>query len=189
MEYSINQKIDFGQYKGLTIKQIWQGTLNIDSTLLKDFLHYILTYPKFYEHYCIEFQFIEHCEVTEKHIKIVWEIDNPNKPLSDKNRMYLGNMQQKLENYINNHFENNWLGILKNIQSFNSEQDEIKVIGGDSDYLKWCLKTVDSFVLSKQCIKKLNETPTADLQGFKLLYTGGSIHEYTPYFNIHQNKI
>ena len=42
MTYEIDTKLQFGQYLGLTVKEIFQGTLNLNKGLLKNYLDFIL---------------------------------------------------------------------------------------------------------------------------------------------------
>jgi hypothetical protein len=181
---SCNEVINFGQYKGLTIKEIYQGTLNINRKFLSNYLSHILNKGNKFLELLPEKEFIERIEVTKKKIKIVGEIHNPDKTLSRENRVTFGNLQNQLSYYINSHFEDSFLGILENIQLFNKHQMKREVLGGDPKYLEWCEREIKGFKLDEDCKKELEKLQVAIFTGFQILNIKNDRYEYLPTFKV-----
>lgn len=188
MKHEHSYKLDFGQYKGLTIKEIYQGTLDINEQFVTEYLNLILnTILK--DNNFIEFEFIDRIEVEKNIIKIFGDIHNPEKPLSPSNRISLGNIEQVLENYINQYFNPTFLGILKDLKKYNGEQKQKNILGGDPEYIKWCIETVRDFNISKECKKYLHNLSIARLIGIQIIYIGNEKYTYQLKFEIERPKI
>ncbi len=190
MTYEIDTKLQFGQYLGLTVKEIFQGTLNLNKGLLKNYLDFILNKEllenrqDFGSIYFNEVEFIDNFEVYEFSFKIIGEIDNPEKELSNSNRMKFGNIEKKIESYINSHFSKNYLGILKTLNKFNFENQPSSKINGDPEYLVWCEKNINNFILSINCKIELENFSVSLLKGFKILYIGDETYEFFPEIDV-----
>ena len=187
MEYNINDRLEFGKYSGLSVKEIYQGTLNIDRGLLQRYLKKILNEGDAHKRR-IDFRLIDKFDVSLTEIKVVGEIHDHEKSVSVNNRVIRGNMQQEISTFINYHFADNFLGILENLESFNKLQDKPTVLGGDPEYLSWCEREVDDFKLSLECKKNLEKLSVARLVGVQVLYNGDESYNYTPSFEVQSFK-
>ena len=98
---TIKDKITFGQYRGLSIQETYQGTLNISKTLIANYLDEILNNPPEYEPGFFEMQLIERFEVTNQRIKIIGQIYDETKPLNDSNRVLFRNLEKEISGYVN----------------------------------------------------------------------------------------
>lgn len=181
-----DKRMYFGQYKGLSIKEIYRGTLKIDKGLFKDYLDKILNDSNLDDGIFLEIELIEKFDITEGTIKIIGEIHDPGKPLTPANRIVFGNIQNNLVAYINKHFNDNFLGILQDIRKFNKSQTESLQIGADPEYLEWCERNVNDFQLSTNCKRELEKSPIARLKGVQVLYIGQETYEYVPQFSIEE---
>lgn len=179
-----NENINFGQYRKLSVKEIYQGTLNLNKSFLAAYLDQILNKQNHVAGIFKEKEFIERYEINENSISIIGEIHNEEKPKSVDNRVVFGNIQEILSSFINMHFNDNSLGILLDIRSFNKSQITPYQIGGDPEYLEWCEKTIDNFKLSLDCKNKLEQFPVARLTGVSLLYIGQESYEYAPLYQV-----
>lgn len=183
--HELNDKVDFGKYKGLTIRQIYQGTLQIDKFLFRDYLNQILNSTEFYKRaFFEESEFIDRFDLTNNYILLIGEIHNHEMTKSINNRMTLGNLEKKISNYINQHFQPNFLGILPNIAEFNNINGFPNQIGGDPTYLNWCEKNIESFYLSEKCKLELSKLSYVKLKGINLIYIGKERYDYSPNFEI-----
>ena len=178
--YEIDDQLSFGQYSGLSIKEIYQGTLVPDRELLRDYLIHILDDGSDLMLYLEESEFIERFDLTTTEIIVIGEVFDPSKPLDRSNRVVLGNIQDVLTSFINFPFRPNSLGIRVDIKSFNKSQPIIKKIGGDPEYLVWCENNVSNFRLSQKCKDELETLPVARLTGIDVFYIGNETYEYTP---------
>ncbi|MDA7762295.1 hypothetical protein N8927_03815 [Crocinitomicaceae bacterium] len=180
--------IGFGQYKDLTIKEIYQGTLGLNKDLLTKYLNEILNTPNQYFEIFPEGEFIEKFDVSDGFIKTIGDIHDPEKALSPSNRIVLGNIQSSLTNFINQHFNDNFLGILQDIRTFNKNQNKPLQIGADPEYIVWCERNVEGFQLSRECKRKLEVLPIARFKSIHVMYVGNETYEYTPHFIVESFK-
>jgi hypothetical protein len=147
MVTDINTRLWFGKYKGLTIREVYQGTFNADSRILMHFLQHIfdtglakiptdndylyrmigsgdngeLLFDKTKRTLApgfLEIEFLESINVSEKCIHIYGELFNPELGFVEGNYIILGDLQKILENFISYHFKDNSLGILDNLKNF-----------------------------------------------------------------------
>tara|TARA_R110002020_G_scaffold5087_2_gene21605 strand:+ start:1753 stop:2337 length:585 start_codon:yes stop_codon:yes gene_type:complete len=172
--------LEFGQYKGLSVKQIFQGTLNINNDLLTNYLTKILNEQKTDFLKFKEMEFIERFEFVKGAFHVIGEIHNSEKRLTQDNRVRFGNIQTKLANFINLHFNDNYLGILQDLRSFNKMQSEILPIGADPEYLVWCEHNIDEFKISNECKTQLEKLPISRFIGIQIMFVGEETYEYYP---------
>lgn len=145
MKYNIDTDLDFGKYQGLTIREVYQGSLKINRHLIRDFLNHILNSKDFQEWTLFDASnFIEKFDLTDEFIRVNGEIANHELPEGPRNKMLLGNLEKDLGNYINQHFRPDFLGVLPDLGQFNNLNIIPLQIGGDPQYFKWCKKKMDS---------------------------------------------
>ena len=143
----INTQLWFGKYKGLTIREVYQGTFNANPRILMHFLQHIfdiglakiptdndylyriigsgdngeLLFDKTSRTLApgfLDIEFLESITVSEKCICINGELFNPELGFVEGNYIILGDLQKILEDFINYHFTDNSLGILDNLKNF-----------------------------------------------------------------------
>jgi hypothetical protein len=185
MKYELNTKLDFGKYRGLTVQQIYQGTLNIDKGVIKEYLDFILNSDNFKKWAFFDGStLIERFEISQNKIELIGEIHDCELPEGPQNRIVFGNIEKQIANYINQHFKANFLGVLPDIGEFNKKYNLVTSTGGSPDYLKWCETNIEKFELSRKCKLALDKISYARLSGFNILYIGKEIYEYAPMFDI-----
>ena len=188
MEYEINSTLDFGKYKGLTVQQVYQGTLTIDKYVIRDYLNAILNEEKFRDWaFFDKSEFIERFDLSDNVIEVIGEIANHELPEGKNNRVLFGNIEKELTSFINQHFKPSFLGVLPDTSSFLDKNDLSTTIGGDPGYLDWCENNVEGFRLTPKCKSLLNIMSISKLIGFQLMYFGEEKYEYTPKFEIRNN--
>ncbi|PRY87075.1 hypothetical protein [Mongoliibacter ruber] len=185
MIYEIDTELGFGRYRKLTIQEVYQGTLQINKYLIRDYLNHILNSKDFIEWGFFEkSEFIEGFDFRDEKIRVIGEILNHDKALGPQNQVFIGNIEKELRGYINQHFQKNFLGILTDISRFNDILKSPIPIGGAPDYLKWCEQNVDDFKLSVKCKNKLSKMSYAKLVGMDIMYIGNETYEYIPKFEV-----
>ncbi|WP_017730614.1 hypothetical protein [Nafulsella turpanensis] len=190
MIYQLDEPMRFGKYNGYTIRQIYQGTLCIDRGLLSNYLNHILNADKRgREFYGPSMYFAEEFEVTGSTIRTIGEIFDPEKPLSDSNRVHLGNIERDLSAFIECHFKGSFLGVLDDIDAYMRKYEDQGVpLGEGPSYLRWCESNVDGFQLSKSCKELLEKMPRTYLRGINIMYIGNETYEYMPDIEIMDAK-
>jgi hypothetical protein len=190
----LDSKFTFGMYKGLTLQEVYQGTLTLNRRLLQAFLNKILNDIHPYLPKSFHFEFIEKFVVTENTIEIIgtqefWEtgIDARGNSIGKLDEVYLGNIQDILKQIISYHFNDNWLGVLETVPAFNALQAERKVIGGDPQYLLWCMKEVEGFHIHEKAMSELEKLPFCEFSGIDIMYKKHNSYEYTPIMNVRQS--
>ena len=178
----LNSVFTFGQYKFLTLKEVYQGTLNPIPSLIRDYLDMILNniHPHIPdEHF---FQFVEKYKVSDEKIEVIGTLE----AWPDKRGGFtfgpvgFGNMEEELQKIINYHFSDNWLGILMNIKMFNASKERPSVIGGDPDYIVWCLRNIGGLIICEETIQKLEKLKVTRLVGMEVMYVCPNTYEYRP---------
>lgn len=185
MEYEINSTLNFGKYKGLTIQQIYQGTLKIDKFVVRDYLNSILNAENFRDWAFFDNnELIDRFDLSNNLIELIGEIADNELPKGKKNRVLFGNIEKDLTNFINQHFKPSFLGVLPDISSFNDKNNLPTIVGGSPEYLQWCEANIEDFSLSSKCKSSLNKIGFSKLIGFQLMYIGNEKYEYSPKFDV-----
>ena len=170
----LNDTFTFGQYKGLTLKEVYQGTDKIDKSFLSKYLSHCLkskSVPRA--------TFFEFCEllVSENEIIVLPQIFNEEKPLIDNNVVCIGNISGEIENYFNNFFNKNMYGTIDSLEHFNDGQIK-QILGGDPEYIQWCLSTVDNFEISDYTKDALEKLPVNRFLGISVSHASTDKYSY-----------
>lgn len=169
---TVNDNFNFGINKGLTLKQVYQGTSKISEKQFQSFLVRCLNaelVPKPDEFSLCEFK------IFENEIEIIPEIFDLTKPFSKENQIYLGNLSEKIEIYFNHFFKPNWFGIIENLQNFNSGN---YVIGGNPEYILWSINKVKNFNIDLTTLRELEKLTVYRLKGIKVEMTNLNQYKY-----------
>ena len=170
----LNDHFKFGQYKGLSLKEVYQGNSKIDKTLLKSYLDSCMkdnNVPK-----PIKSEFFD-LLITEEEILIFPGIFNEEEPESLENAIYLGDLSQPLEQYFSYFFNKNWYGIVEHFEKFNHKRDT-QVIGGDPEYIEWCIRNVANFSVDKEIKSQLELFPVHRLRGIVVTKINNDRYRY-----------
>jgi len=176
----INDIFKFGQYKSLSLIDVYQGTKDIDREILKGYLEFCYldkTLPK-----SNIFEFFE-LQIGVKEINVIPYIFNEEKPESMQNRIAVGDLTNILNVYFNNYFSKNLLEIIPSFQHFNRDNGP-SIIGGDPEYISWLLKNNVDFYLSKETKMELEKKIVHKFIGVKIQKTTGlkNLYNYEPIF-------
>jgi hypothetical protein len=179
----LNSKFTFGKYEGLTLKEVYQGTLNPDKNVIQAFLNKILnTRYKALETCKLtdKFLFIDKFTVVNNFIYVDGGLDPYSLDEGIAESIEVPIIENEIKNYINTFFQPSWLGVLENLQDFNSKQIEKKNIGADPTYIEWCIKEVNSFIIHYSTMKELEKLSIAEIKGIEILWIDDNIYEYAP---------
>ena len=110
---------------------------------------------------------------------LIPQIFDEDKPESLSNVVSLGNLSEKLGNYFTNFFQKNWYGIVENLEKFN-KNNKRTVIGGDPDYIQWCINTISGFILDNDIKKQLELLEVNRLIGISVRQTSTDKYSYQP---------
>ncbi|MEZ7504603.1 hypothetical protein [Flavobacterium sp. Arc2] len=171
---NIDEHFGFGQYKNLTLLEVYSGTEKINSTLLKKYLKKSLNdtnVPK-----SKEFEFIDELVITEDEIIIFPDNTfDEHKTAGADNLFYLGNISQQLEIYFNKFFEIKWIGIAETLEKFN----QVHVIGANPEYIEWCI-TKGYIKITQDTKNELEKKKINRLLGIKVTEIKTNKYSYKP---------
>lgn len=189
MQYFKDTKFEFGQYFGLTIQQVYQGTFSIDKAFIVQYLDTVLNNWNNELELLPEKELIRNFEITETNITIHGDIDDCDQPYSKENSCHFGNIQQILTTYLNNHFESNMRANLLSVKDFGKNWDYPIHIGADPEYITWCMRNVEDFIIDEKTIDFLSKLPIAKWIGFDLMYIGNETYNFRPKFEFTNFKM
>ena len=170
----LDDQFKFGQYTGLSLKEVYQGNPNIDKALLKSYLDSCIkdaNVPK-----PDKFQYLN-LLITEEEILVFPEIFNEEEPESLENIIHLGDLSLLIENYFSTFFNKNWYGIVEHFEKFNHKRDT-QVIGGDPEYIEWCIGKGKKFSVDNEVKRQLELLMVHRLQGIRVIKTGNNRYKY-----------
>lgn len=174
----LNEKFTFGQYSNLTLLEIYQGSAKINRCLLKDFLSNCLkddNVPKV----VVEWEFIQLIVIGEDEITVFPDNTfDENKPPGSDNLVHLGDISNILANYFNSFFNHNWYGIIETFEKYNSKNKQ-SVIGGDPEYLEWCLKE-KIINIHEETKRELEKLEINKFNGIKIVQKDTNKYSYQP---------
>lgn len=186
---NIKDRFTFGQYRGLQLQEVFQGTLNISKELIENFLDKILNNKPNYANGFFEIQLIEKFDLNNQKIKLIGQIADETKPLNQNNKLVFGNLEKELSFYVNSFFwKDNNLGILQNIKEYAKSKNIISPIGGDPEYIMWCENNIDEFQLNSKVKRDLEKLKVSRFKGISILYKGTDEYEYREKIEIESYK-
>lgn len=175
---NIEDTFSFGKYKGLSIKEVYQGTKDISNDLIKQFLIYQISSGAYLPKLDLnEFIFIDtqNLEVKDGYIQTM--------PLED---LYRGDWSRALQLL----FRNRTMGsdIRKGLTSFDfynlkvySKGKSKPLIGsGNPYYLKWCIESIPDFYIEPKGIRTLEKMSSYSYLGIKVEFKTSDYFAYSP---------
>ncbi|MFD3000106.1 hypothetical protein ACFS7Z_07025 [Pontibacter toksunensis] len=190
---NINDRFEFGKYKGLRLIDVYQGTLNIDRCLLREYVNHLLN-TKARHHYerainCLKLEFTDEFIVTESEIKAYIYIESEATRGTDDPELICVpisyNLEDDLQSYltIGNIRLGTEIGGFHSLIEFNKTKGNEHIIGGDPQYISWCIHNVGSFCIPAEELALLEESKVAAFKGFTVIRKGEGIFEYAPCIN------
>ena len=171
---NIDGKFTFGQYKSLSLREVYQGTDRLDDKLLCSYLRHCLqsaSVPR------PTFLSCSAVIVDVDIIKIKPDIFNEEVAESETNVIHIGDVSAELQAYFNNFFKGNCLGIVISLAAFNHANGQT-IVGGDPEYIEWCLGTIENFQIDDTTKRELESFEVNRLKGITVRMLRKNIYSY-----------
>lgn len=171
----LEQKFGFGKYKGLTFKEVYQGTNDLDKELIIAFLRYKLNQDAEIIMLNEPFIRIDKIQITDSHIKI--ELYNED---------LIGDWSKSIENIFSEggKFINNFLRGNSTLDEFYTKNWRLvnnkSLVGGNPEYINWCIKKPEGMWFYEKDLTELMALDVYRFQGIKVNYIGNNKYEYSP---------
>ena len=176
---TIDESFKFGKYKGLTIKEVYQGTNFIKKDLLKGYLlEKIATAdPNISsDNFIVE---IMDFEISDTLIRVTPCMEDFN-----------GNWTKTIENLFQD--GNSWVDRLIgntslddfNIKKYSLGKEKPELTGGNPEYIEWCIKNVDYFFIDSEELSELQNLDVHVFIGIEVKHKIEDIYEYKPRIKI-----
>lgn len=176
---SINEPLNFGKYKGLTIKEVYQGTNFLNKDLIKGYLlEKIATADStiLSEHILVD---IMDFEISDTLIRVTPCVED-----------LFGNWTKNIENLFRN--GNSWadrlIGNLSldeyNIKKHSLNKEKIELADGNPDYIDWCINNVGFFFITPEELLELQNLEVYIFAGIEVKHKIEDIYEYKPRINV-----
>lgn len=194
--YSIDSKFDFGKYEGFTIREVHQGTLLIERKLLKQYLIHLLSekesclYVNINDYKVSFFDLYSEANVTEEGINFLKEeiidiVDG--EVVTELKKVILSGADRFLDDYVNMcNTISGIIGGLTSLQKFTHKTDIKNLLFNDSDYISWCIREVDEFILEPKALENLGDLRAISLGKFNFLQTSSGVCQYSICTNVSQ---
>ncbi len=175
----LHEKFRFGQYKSLSLKEVYQGSSAINKKLLNKFLNHCLNDNNMSRPNRFEF-----CDflITEDEIIVLPHIFSEEKKKSIENVVWLGDISEDISYYFSSFFRKNWYGIIETFEKFNQRTDS-SVIGGDPEYINWCIHMVEGFEVKEEVKVQLELLEINRLLGISVNRVSKDRYTYSPIIN------
>lgn len=185
----ISDKFEFGKYKGLTLKQVFQGAPTINMRLLQEYLDKMLNhnadgFQLFSEQLNYKLlKVIYKFEITENQINVFGIYLSPKSYF--KKRLKIMNFEPFLWDYLSDILE-----IKTFYLTHEYEQNEVKEnseprlpLAGDPSYIFWCIENVNHFFVETDDLMELEKLIVHNFKGFHIEFKNYECYEYKPSFD------
>lgn len=176
---NIDDVFSFGKYKGLTIREVFQGTNSINNDLLKSYLlekialldsnlandFFLLDVLKF--------------EISETLIRATPDTQN-----------YNGNFAKNIENIFiePDSYTNRFICPTSldeyNLKKYSINKHKPELTSGNPEYIDWCIKNVDFFFMNPEELLELQNLDVFVFAGIEVVHKIEDIYEYKPKIKI-----
>lgn len=180
----IDETFYFGKYKNLSIKEVYQGTNNINRKLIKGFLkERIKTLEKneLNDTFFLEaFDF----EISDSIIRAVPKLND-----------FKGNWANEIEKLFINR-NNSWLDILLsnisiddyNVKVYSIKKSKLEITSGNPEYIEWCIESIDNFYIEQHELKELQLLDIFRFKGIEIIHKIDDIYEYKPKYQVEKYR-
>jgi len=174
----IDDTLDFGKYNGLTVREVYQGSNEINKELLKSYLKQRIEKPDANNDCSVLVEFANF-EISATLLRIT--------PVSDDLK---GNWTSTIEGFFKDVYEptTKWVFEIESLddvnKQFSKDKEKVAVTNGNPSYIEWCIKNVDDFYLTPDTLSQLSEMNYFRFIGIEVLLKVDDIYEYKPKFVI-----
>ncbi|MDK2842764.1 MAG: hypothetical protein PWQ17_2270 [Anaerophaga sp.] len=171
----ITELFTFGKYSGLSVKQVYQGSDKINNDLIKKYLLYKIENPSIIDSNEEILTEIFKFEISDTIFRAT--------PIMDD---FKGNWKISIEKLFRD--SSNWTDRLignKSLDDFNTkiyseQKNEPEITGGNPEYIEWCIKNVEDFMLDPEELIELQKLEIYRFKGIEVIHKIDDIYEYKP---------
>lgn len=174
---NINSKLTFGKYKGLTIKEIFQGSNKIDKYLIEKYLQEISNNWDSTKNQKGLISEILTFEISDTLIRATPHVPE-----------FAGNFSQQIAalfrketSYINRLLGTSFEEFIT-VKKTEENADLTLTCGGNPEYITWCINKIDSFYIAPEELKKLQELPIFRFEKMVVVFKIEDIYTYEALF-------
>lgn len=178
----IDERFGFGKYKGLTLREIYQGSEQVSQSFIKNYVFERIANPiiEFIVPGCMTF------EVSNTLLRVYCTLPDvriEDEDLTKELEMFFADADSAIDHLSGNLSIDNF-----NVNLSKSECTVPEATGGRPEYVQWCIRTLDSFYIDEITINDLQSLPIYRLKGVKINRKIENIYEYSPKIEVEYRK-
>ena len=165
----------FGKYKGLTLREVYQGSEHVDRELLKAYIIHKIETPNLQDMIA---EFMTY-EVSDTLLRVKCDLFDDEDSLNEDLAHTIEKLFRDTITWTDDQIGN------LSIDNFNtkraSQRNSIPIVGGGHpEYIDWCIRSVDEFNVNPDAIVELQSLTVFRLLGIKITRKLEDIYEYGP---------
>lgn len=174
----IDEIFSFGKYKGLTIREVYQGTDKISKELIKGYVSHRINNNNPDETNNIITELV-HFEISETLLRATPVLPD-----------FAGNNSKSIEKALTNgsakfdyslRLSSNLTTLdYYNIEVFSTNLEKPEVAGGYPDYVNWCINNFKYFIIEPEDLLLLEDCDVFHFLGISIVHKIEDIYEYKP---------
>ena len=175
----INDQLDFGKYKGLSLQKIYQGVTSIDKELIKQYIKQKLTTDQSVDQSWIIAELLDF-EISDTLIRA-----------TPFDAQINGNYEKQIAGLFKK--GTTFLERLVGVTSFEEfiaikkgEHNTNDICGGSPEYINWCINTIEWFYIDPDDLEELIEMPVFRFKEMEVKFKIEDIYSYKPHFYTEQ---
>lgn len=174
---NIDEKLEFGKYKGLTVQQIFQGVSKVDKFLIEKYINEKLNIDYIINPSGIIGEILSF-EISETLIRATpFDLD-----LSGNYEKSIAALFKKgtsfLERIVGNISFEEFIAVKK----AENTEDKRLICGGSPDYINWCINKIDWFYIHPIDLEELQKMPVFRFKEMEVIFKTEDIYSYKPHF-------
>lgn len=178
----IDERFGFGKYKGLTLREIYQGSEQVSQSFIKNYVFERIANPiiEFIVPGCMTF------EVSNTLLRVYCTLPDvriEDEDLTKELEMFFADADSAIDCLSGNLSIDNF-----NINLSKSERIVPEATGGRPEYVEWCMRKVHSFYIKEITVNDLQSLPIYRLKGVKINRKIENIYEYSPKIEVEYRK-
>lgn len=178
----IDEPFGFGRYKGLTLREVYQGSEFVSQAFIRDYVLERIANPiiEFIVPGCMTF------EVSNTLLRVYCTLPDvriEDEDLTKELEMLFADTDSAIDYLSGNLSIDNF-----NINLSKSKRTVPEVAGGRPEYIDWCMQVKESFYINELTIDHLQSLPIYRLKGVKINRKIENIYEYSPEIEVEYRK-
>lgn len=173
---------EFGQYEGFSLREVYQGTNNINIGLLKAYMSYmakecqnrVLLYELLKRNSPKRLEF----EINDTFFKVY--------PNSSSNDQWIERLENVFFNRALGRGPHDGRSIIDdfNLKIYSKNQKRTEIIVGNPTYIAWCLMNIEHFKVSSSTLNELQLLDVYNFIGIRIIHKIDDIYEFRPKISV-----